>query len=184
MQTYYRPGLVFKAHAKAQGHQECCRRYVPPVYTPDGAGIVRDEIPALWAEFGVYGGEYTYIDPDTERTEVGTDFRGGWFDLDAQADVKGWGPAEKEIVARHMLRLLEKNPGWAQFSLHSKAPAAKPWPTYDETHHNQIPTFAEGVGLVNEALAYERENKARDSVIQKLEELLERASVAEELTAA
>lgn len=187
--TYYTPGLVFKAKQGALGHQEVCRRFVPAVYTPDGAGIVREEIPELLAEFGVWGSEFTYEDPLTGMTEVGSDFRGGFFDLDTQAEQKGWGPTEKEIVARHMLTL---PPNRAMFYLLAKAPAAKPWPSYDEMHHKQVVPFAVQAGLVAEALAYEQDTLNRPSVVDGLRESLvedQRAAEAdadsvEELTVA
>lgn len=173
VKTYYRPGLVFKAKAKALGHQECCRKYAAPVYTPDGSGIVRDEIPALWAEFGVYGNEFTYEDPMTGATEIGSEFRGGYFNLDEQAREKGWEDAEKEVVARHMLTMLSKP--WAQFTLHEQARIPAPWPTYDETHHSKIVDLASTLGFVGEALIYEEQNKKRPSVIEGLREALAKA---------
>jgi hypothetical protein len=172
-ETFYRPGLVFKAKPKSQGHEECCRRYVAPVYTPDGAGVVREEIPALWAEFGVHGGEFTYVDPLTDRTEVGSEFRGGYFNLDVQAADKGWSDTDKEIVARHMLRLA--NSGRGEFTLYSAPKAQAPWPTYDATHHNQIATLAATLGLVAESLVYEEQNKNRATVVEKLREELAKA---------
>jgi hypothetical protein len=182
VKTYYRPGLVFKAKPLAQGHQECCRKYAAPVYTPDGAGIVRDEIPALWAEFGVYGGEYTYEDPMTGATEIGSEFRGGYFDLDAQAAQKGWDDNEKEIVARHMLTMLNKS--WVQFTLYDAPKVSAPWPTYDETHHSKVVDLAKTLGLVSEALLYEEQNKNRPSVVEGLRAALQETQApAEELVA-
>lgn len=163
---YYRPGLVFKAHEKAQGHQECCRKFAGAVYTPDGAGVVREEIPALWAEFGVYGSQYRYQDPDTGREEIGSDFRGGYFNLDEQAREKGWSDDEKEIVARHMLRLADSGRG--QFTLYSKPKVGPPWPTYDQTHHSKIVDLAQSLGLLSESLLYEEQEKQRPSVIEGL----------------
>ena len=176
--TFYTPGLVFKAKPLAQGHQECCRRYAAPVYTPDGSGIVREEIPALWAEFGVYGGEFAYIDPLTDQTEFGSEFRGGYFDLDAQAAEKGWSDVEKEIVARHMLSMLNKS--WCQFTLHDAPKVAPPWPTYDDAHHNQVVALAVQLGLVAESLLYEEQNKNRDSVVAKLREELAKAQATDD----
>jgi len=50
--------------------------------------------------------------------------------------------------------------------------AAKPWPSYDTTHHNKIAILASEIGRVSEALAYEQENKQRASVIESLEAAL------------
>jgi hypothetical protein len=60
-----------------------------------------------------------------------------------------------------------------------------PWPTYEETHHKQIPVLAEQLGLVNEALAYERaREKPRAEVTERLEGLLQGKVEEETLTAA
>jgi hypothetical protein len=51
--------------------------------------------------------------------------------------------------------------------------AAKPWPSYDDTHHNKIAALASELGLVAETLAYEQEReKPRPSVIEQLEAAL------------
>lgn len=47
---------------------------------------------------------------------------------------------------------------------------AAPWHTYDSTHHSKIATIAEELRCVAEALAYERANKNRPSVVSALEE--------------
>lgn len=164
--TYYTPGLVFKAKPKSLGHQEICRRYAAPVYTPDGAGIVRDEIPELLAEFGVWGGEFSYQDPLTGAMEVGSEFRGGYFNLDEQAREKGWSDEDKEVVARHMIQMLSKP--WCQFTLYDRPKVGAPWPTYDETHHSKIVDLAQTLGLVSEALLYEEQEKNRPSVVEGL----------------
>lgn len=168
--TFYRPGLVFKAKQKSQGHDEICRKYAPAVLTPDGGAIVREPIRELVAEFGVYGSEYTYEDPLTGTTEIGSEFRGGYFNLDEQAAEKGWDDVEKEVVARHMLQMLNKS--WCQFTLYSKPKVAAPWPTYDSTHHSKIVEIAKATGTESAALAYERQEKNRPSVVAGLQEAM------------
>lgn len=167
--TYYIPGLVFKAAQKAQGHDEVCYAGSPEVRNPDGS-LQKEAQRMLIAEFGVYGGEFTYIDPVTETTEVGSEFRGGWFDLDVQAEQKGWESFEKEIVARHMIRMA--NSGKAKFTLYSAPKLTAPWPTYDDMHFSKIVEFASALGLVGEALAYEEQNNNRKSVVSGLREAL------------
>lgn len=49
---------------------------------------------------------------------------------------------------------------------------AKPWPSYNNTHHFKVAELAAELGLVPEALAYERANKNRAGVVEKLEEKL------------
>jgi hypothetical protein len=179
--TYYRPGLVFKAHEKSRGHQEICRKEYKQFAT-DGTMI--SETRALIAEFAVHGGEYSYVNPDGV-TDRAADIRLGWFDLDTQAEQKGWSPEEKEIVARHMTRMAEARPG-GDFTLWSKPAAVKPWPTYDETPADQIPVIAKATGTTGDAVVYESENKNRKTVLAKLQDELEKAQSvdAESLTAA
>lgn len=162
---YYISGLIFKAAHNAQGHDEVCYAGSPEFRNPDGS-LQREAQRMLVAEFGVYGGEFTYRDPLTEMTETGSEFRGGWFDLDGQAEQKGWEAFEKEIVARHMIRMADS--GKAKFTLYSAPKAVAPWPTYDETPHGKIAEFAVMAGLVGEALAYEEQNKKRKSVVEAL----------------
>ncbi len=173
--TYYQPGLVFRS--KTSAHQEVCRPY-KAVRAMDGTIV--DEVRELLAEFAYHGGEYTYVNIDGAE-DVAADIRGHFFDLDAQAEQKGWSDEEKEIVARHMIRMCQRFPG-GDFSLYSKPKLPAPWPRYDETHHAKIADLAEQLGLVAEALAYEKENKKRSSVISDLERIL--ASKAEEELAA
>ena len=166
--TYYRKGLVFKANQNSYAHQECCFPGAPEIRNPDGS-LQREAIRPLWAEFGIYGGEFTYIDPLTQATEIGSEVWGGFFDLDSQAEAKNWTDTEKEIVARHMLTL---PPGRAMFSLYSVPPAEAPWPTYDETPHGKIVELAQMIGKVAEALTYEEQNKARKTVVEGLKAVL------------
>lgn len=178
--TYYRPGLVFKAHEKAQGHQEFCFPGAPEIRNPDGS-LQREAIRELVAEFGVYGGEYMYEDPLTGQTEIGSEFRGGYFNLDQQAEQKGWDEREREIVARHMLTL---PPGRAQFTLYSAPKVGAPWPTYDTTPHGKIVELASTLGLIAESLVYEEQEKARKTVIEGLKAALAQGQEsAEELVA-
>ena len=182
--TWYRPGLVFKANQKAVCHQEVCRSR-KELLTVDGT--VYDEVPELLAEFGIYGDEYSYIDADG-FSNSGADIRGGWFNLDIQAEEKEWGPEEKEIVARHMLRQIENPRLHAEFELWSAPPVGKPWPTIDTTHPKQIPVLAAQLGLASEALSWVRENKPQwtecvDKLQEQLEAVQQDAVVEESLTA-
>lgn len=163
-ETFYRPGLVF--HSPFSAYQYVVRPKVTN-YGPDGITPV-SEIRELLAEFATHRGEYTYTDHDG-LTQVAADIAGHFFDLDSQAEQKSWTDQEKELVANRLLKATEKFPG--EIQLYTKKPAAKPWPKYDDAHHNTIPVLADQLGLVAEALLYERENKNRGSVVEKLEEL-------------
>ena len=174
-EKFYRPGLVFKAKPKAFAHQECCFSGAPEIRNVDGS-LQREEIRALWAEFGVYGAEYQYENIDGQL-DYAADIRGGFFNLDEQAREKGWTDAEKEIVARHMLRLAESGRG--QFTLYSAPKAAAPWPTYDDTHHSKVVDLASTLGLIAESLLYEEQNKNRPSVVEGLRAALTKAQAPE-----
>lgn len=176
--TYYQKGLIFKAHPKAFAHQECCFPGRAARYNDDGT-LREEAIRPLWAKFGVYGGEFTYTDPVTQSTEIGSEVWGGFFDLDNEAERESWDDREKEIVARHMLTLPA---GRAMFSLYSIPKAEAPWRTYDETHHSKIVELAKTLGFVAEALNYEEQNKARPTVVEGLRAVLTETTdpVAEE----
>lgn len=139
---------------------------------------------AIVAEFGTAGDEYTAEDPMTGKMEKWADISGHYWDSKIAQEQNGWTDAERETAEAVVLNWCNRWPEAVQ--LWSAPKAEKPWPKYDETHHNQIPTLAETLGLVAEALAYEQENKNRESVTSKLTELLNATpdAAAEELTAA
>ena len=173
----YRPGLKFRSRYAAYQYIVRPRK---GVYAADGTEI--DVIPELLAEFGIAGEEFSYVDPDTNEQTVGADIRGHFFDLDQQADEKGWSDEDRALVAKVLLRNQPKFAG--DYQLYSVAPLAAPWPTYDTAHHNTIASTAAATGLVAQALAYEKQNKNRQSVVDKLQEELDRDAVADDLVAA
>jgi hypothetical protein len=72
------------------------------------------------------------------------------------------------MVERHLLRKCEETPLF--ISLHSEPKAEAPWPTYDTlTNYLKIATLADELGLIDQALVYERQNKNREGVIAELE---------------
>lgn len=177
-ETYYRPGLVFTS--KTSAHQEVCRTYSAS-RAPDGSIVSENR--ELLAEFAALGGNYRYTNPETGQEEQAPEIHGHYFDLDSQAEQKGWDKNDKETVARHMLRMVERRPG-GDFSLYSKPAAVKPWSTYDEIEAGKVADIAAATGFVAEALSYEQENAKRKTVIADLEKLLEAGKVEEEFAAA
>lgn len=152
-------------------------------YHPN-TGVEINRTKPLTAEFGLFGEELMQELPDGTY-HVSANISGGYFDSAQAAESLGWSDEEHESVLADLERWSVRWPEALQ--LVSKQPADLPWAKYNETHHNQIPTLAEATGLVAEALAYERENKNRESVVSKLEELQNAAPepVSEEsLTAA
>ena len=177
VETFYRPGLVFKS--KTSAHQEVCRSRSEQKAMD---GTIISTIRELLAEFAFISGDYTYINPETGDRETAPDIRGHYFDLDQQAEAKDWDKNEKEIVARHMIRMCNK--GTPDFGLWSKPATPAPWSTYDETDAAKIADIAEATGFAEQALAYEKENANRKAVVTALDKLLSAAKVEEEFAAA
>lgn len=151
------------------------------VWNHDGS-ILMDTIQPLTAEFAYHGGEFTFHNPLTGSQDIGADIRGHFFDSAQQAEEKGWTQEEHDAVVAAVDRKCKSEPEYVwEVTL---AKAEKPWPTYDETHHNQVPTLAATLGLVAAAIAYEEQNKARESVLEKLREAVPQETAAEEIVAA
>jgi hypothetical protein len=150
-------------------------------------GVVINKIPALRCEFGEFGAEYDFEDPDGNMSKA-ADIRGHVYDTDAAAAQASppWTAEEKDTVEQVLLQWCDRWP--EAIWLHSEAPAVKPWPKYDETHHKSVPTLAEQLGLVAEAVTYEKQNKNRPEVVEKLTAILngdtDTAVVEDALTAA
>lgn len=118
----------------------------------------------------MHRGEYTYVDPDGNE-QVAADIAGNYFNLDAQAEIKGWTDEEKELVANRLIRACSSVPG--EIKLYTKPAAPLPWAKYDEADPKAIATIAEQIGAVEAALAYERENKNRSQVVKELEAVIQ-----------
>lgn len=176
----YTPGLVFESPFSA--YVLICR----PGRELKYAEQHNEELDPLAAEFATHGAEYSYTNPDTQNLDRAAEIRGHFLNLDEFADEKNWSDEERELAAKRLLWACEKYP--ADIHLWSKPKVAAPWPTYAKTHHNQVPVLAETLGLVEQALVYERQNQARPSVVEKLTEVLDRqredATAEESLTAA
>lgn len=133
--------------------------------------------------FAVHRGEFKYVDPMTGREEIGADIAGGFFDSVEAQQREGWTDDEREMVERRLLSLSET---WSEaVQPYEEAPVAVPWPTYDAaTNYLEIASLAEKLGLLGEALAYERQNKNRDGVVKALEAKLADKQADETLVAA
>ena len=173
----YRRGLTFRSPYLAYQY---IVRPLKHVYAQDGTVI--DTIPELLCEFGVLGEEWRFTNEETSESEVGVDMRGHFFDLDQQAEDKGWSDDDRALVARVLLKNQAKFAG--EYQLHSARPVPAPWPTYDSTPHGKIADLAASLGLAAEALAYEKQNKNRSTVVAGLQEELVKAQVADDLVAA
>lgn len=173
----YRRGLTFKSPYLAYQYVVRPQKHV---YAVDGTVI--DTIPELLCEFGVLGEEFTFTNEETNESEIGVDMRGHFFDLDQQAEDKGWSDDDRALVARILLKNQAKFAG--EYQLYSARPVPAPWPTYDTTPHGKTAELAVSLGLAAEALAYEKQNKGRPSVVAGLQEEIAKATVADDLIAA
>lgn len=87
------------------------------------------------------------------------------YDTDEQARAEGW---DDDFKAKVEKALVDGQNQW--YFLVEQLPAPKPWPSYDETAEKDILAVAEVTGVSLEAVAaYERENKKRKSILDKLE---------------
>lgn len=149
-------------------------------------GVPIEYATELTAEFAYHGGEFPFHNDLTGAQDVAADIRGHFFDSAQQAEAKRWTQEEHDYVVETLDRLCRETPEFVWEYETPKLPA--PWPTYDQAHHKQIPTLAEQLGLVGEALQYEQQNKNRAEVVERLTELVNAATDAtvtdEELTAA
>lgn len=147
-------------------------------------GLVVSTTKRLGFDFAKHGPEYDYTDAEG-RVQKASDIRGHFFNTGSAQEEFGWTDDEREAVEQALDRWCQRWPE-AVWEV-SAAKAGKPWPKYDETHHNQIPVLAEQLGFVAEALQYEVENKNRSGVVEKLNEILaaaaEAAVVEDSLTA-
>jgi hypothetical protein len=182
-ETFYRPGLVF--YSKNLGYVQIIDRDHQYYRYPDGSMEIQKQ--AKTADFSApgaggsfsRGGEHEEGVPDIIH-----DVAGGVFSLDDAAERLGWTDEDKEIVARKMLTLVA-DPRFNDFELAPEpAPPSQPFPNYDKTHHAKIPTLAEDLDVIAEALAYERYTKNRDGVVKALEEKLADQANSESFAAA
>lgn len=90
----------------------------------------------------------------------------GMFDTEEAQSRNGWSDELRDKVEKWMLA--KPNYG-IDFTLVTKVASALPWPHYDKTHHAKIALFAAELGLIDEALEYERSNRNRKGVIASLE---------------
>ena len=135
---------------------------------------------ALTANFGSHGGVFNAPDPLTgEITEHSMVF-GHYFDSDAAQQERGWTDDERESVEAAILKIAREQPSLVAQVIIEIPPAPKPWPSFDEQTAKEITAVAIQAGLVSQALAYERENKNRSTLVSELEELV----VAQEVAAA
>jgi hypothetical protein len=139
-----------------------------PIYH-QATGVEISRTKRLVADFGIHGGEVSTTDPLSGQLEKRAFIRGGFFDTEEAQERLGWTDDEHESVVAKLDKICRDEPYLLAKVEHTQFAASKPWPTYDDTHWKTIPVLAEQLGLLDVALAYERENKQREPVIEGLE---------------
>jgi hypothetical protein len=195
-QYAYRPGLIFVSKHAAYTMSLWPERY--HIY-PDGS---RELVaPPGGAEFDLgleSTGEFTPEDdegnPVTTAPVLGmenypsmsnlrADIRGGAFDLDAAVVYYGWTDDQRDMAAMKLLRIA-LDPRHPEVNLFEPKAPEPPWPTYDKLqNYLEIAKLADDLGLLDEALAYERYTKRRKGVLEAIEARRQDHVAEEALTA-
>jgi hypothetical protein len=118
--------------------------------------------------------------PVDEYTIIPLQFDRYLCEVDEMARNQEWGEQQREAVGGSIQRHLD-DPGFRDMWIHESPKPPLPWPTYDETHHNQIPVIAQATGMVIAALAYEQRGRPggpRVSVVEKLSAMVGEQPVA------
>ena len=197
MEQYtYRPGLIFlskhagllvalwpeRYHVYPDGQREMV---APPGFADFELGVETssefipvddDGNPVTTSP--VFGME-SYSMMSNERAQI----RGGAFDLDLAVRYYGWSDEQREMAAQKLLM-------WANdktkpyISLYEPKPPQPPWPTYDTMkNYLEIAKLADDLGLLNEALGYERLTKNRPGIMEAMETRRRDREAEETLTA-
>jgi len=132
-------------------------------------GDVISTRPAISAKFGRLGDEQAVFNPLTGEMVMVADIQSGVYDTEVAQAQEGWTDEEREMVERKLDEIADRIPAYVQklVPVHVAAPA--PWQTYDQTAPEKVAALAAELGLVPEALRYERENANREPIVTALE---------------
>lgn len=126
----------------------------------------------LAAEFGVFGPERQVYNPETGNMTTTADITGGFFDSVAIAEQEGWTDEEREAVEAKLRQVARERPDFVREIIAVAVAAPSPWQTFDATDAGEIVKIAETLGLVPEALRYEREHLNRPILTEPLAALV------------
>lgn len=147
-------------------------------------GAVIGQKKALVADFGILGDEQIIRDEEGIQIATGASIRGFHWDSRVAQEQNGWTDEETQSVIDSVEYECRRQPElvWRLQAL----TLAQPWPTFDTQDDKNAVAFAIEGGLVEQALAYARQQK-RKKVVSELEaHLAEQAdtdAAASELTA-
>lgn len=146
----------------ADGQQQELRRELIAVFKPADQILTEAETQFVMKNM-VHKG--LPIDRDTEE-HLSPRSRISGFDTVLAQNEFDWTDEEREIVEQKLLT--SEHLGSDHIELKPE-PAALPWPTYNTDDAETIAIIAKTIGLVDQALRYERENANRPEVIEALE---------------
>jgi len=135
-------------------------------------GVEIGRVKGLAAEFGEHGGTFTSESPLSGQLEEHAMIYGHYFDSEAAQEKLGWTDEERESVEYAIEKIAMEQPYLVRKVEYEIPASPMPWPTYDAMNAKEVVQFAQGTGLVAEAMSYERENKNRVTLLAELEELL------------
>lgn len=133
------------------------------------AGLLQSDIDAAMAQWRQWSGLPLEEDGVTPASPVENGRIGVWDSEEWQAEY-GLTDEDREGAETLLLRSPYYGPDFVQVAAPVELIAEKPWPSYDDTHHFKIPGLAVELGLVDQTIAYEQANKAREGVLKALTE--------------
>jgi hypothetical protein len=142
---------------------------IPKLRHPVTMEVLEWEIHPLAAAFGKLGDEQTIFNPVTQTYETVADIVTGVYDTEVAQQQNGWTDMERKIVEDALDKEAAAKPVYVRKVVPIHVPATAPWQTYDQAAPDKIVVLAEELGLVPEALRYERENANRAAVLSALE---------------
>lgn len=139
-------------------------------------GLLQSDIDAALAYWKSFPGLPVEEDEVTPANPIEHGRVGVWDSVAWQAKYQ-LSDSERE-QAENML--LNNDAYTVEYIAVEEVKAAKPWPSYDDTHHSKVVALASELGLTAEALAYEKEReKPRPSVIEQLEAAVKQSESGE-----
>lgn len=123
----------------------------------------------LAAEFGTFGPEVQIFNPETGEMTETADIRGGFYDSVSAQSQFGYTDEERQAIEQKLREVAQRRPDFVQEIVAQHVPATAPWQTFDQMEPVEIVKAAKTLGLVPEAVRYEREGQARPEVLEPLE---------------
>jgi len=169
----YRPGLIFLSKYAGYVISLWPERY--HIY-PDGSREMIAQPGAADFEFGLETSQ-EFVPEDEDGRPVTTS------PVMGMADYYQWTEEQRDTAARKLLRVA-LDPRQPQVTLFEPKAPEPPWPTYDKLqNYLEIAKLADDLGLLVEAIAYERYTKRREGVLSALEARRRDREAEEALTA-